>query len=76
MDEPIEELAELEENMEEQEVVLQEDLDFFRFKDSSFLFTTDEMYEEGQFLLEDDACQDNVVQASSQLTKTPLKESK
>lgn len=43
MDEPVE----LQENMEEQEIFLQEYLDAFGFEDSSFLFNTDEMYNEG-----------------------------
>ena len=73
MDELVEENVELEDNLEEQEITLQEDLVDSRFEDSSFLFTIDEMFEEGQLLLEHDTCQENVLQTCSELTKAPLK---
>lgn len=72
MDELVEEQIELEENLEEQEIVLQEDLDASGLEYSSFLFTIDEVFKDGQLLFEDDTCQENVVQTRSQLTKVPL----
>ena len=59
--------------MVEQEIVLQEDLDAFGLKDSSFLFTTYEVLEYPHILFEDDTYKENVVQTRSQLTKSPLK---
>lgn len=73
MDEHVEEHIEMEEILEEQEVVLQEDLDAFRLEHSSFLFTTDQVFEYAQFLFEDGSYKDSMVQTHSQLTKLPLK---
>lgn len=64
---------ELDENLEYHEVTLQEDLDTSRFKDSYFLVTTDDNFEEERILLEEDIYQENVVQTRSQLSRVPQK---
>lgn len=46
MDEPVEDQVELNENLQDHEVILWEDLEAYGFKDSSFLFTTNEILEE------------------------------
>jgi hypothetical protein len=51
----------LDKSLQYHEVTLQEDLDAYRFEDSSFMFINEDVLEEEHIFLEDDTCQDNVV---------------
>ena len=73
MDESTEDQTKLNESLEDHEVSLQEDLNIYGFKDSSFLFTSDEILKEEQLLLEDKSFQENVVQTRSQFSRIPQK---
>lgn len=70
MDEQVEEQVELEYNLEEYEGILYEYLYSFGFQEYSFFLTIDEFFEE-ELPLEEDTCQENLVQTRSQITRAP-----